>query len=63
MFSGRKEKHLNFRAHLSPRSYTAQMTEIQLPLIKFLAVFHGHVLKGKGRESGRNILVFLSEIY
>jgi len=65
MYSGGKNKHLNFTAHLSPGSYTAQTSEIQLPLMKFLVVFHGLTFKreGKGTESSRNVLVFLSEIY
>lgn len=49
MYSGRKEKHLNFTAHLSPRSYTAQMTKIQLPLMKCLVVFHGLAFKREGK--------------
>lgn len=58
-----KEKHLHFTPPPSPRSYTAQVTEIQLPLMKFLVGFCGLVCKKKGRESGTNMLVFLNEIY
>lgn len=49
MCSGKKEKHLNFIAHLSPRSCIAQVIEIQFPLIKLLVVFQGLVFKKEGK--------------